>query len=103
MKRKKRRFQRLAAIVLCLCIPITSVTGFAAWDGYQSGSGEESGTVMIADMNLLTSITSATNLVPSTKITGDAMYTGRWNEHKSKGTMKINKVPRDWRILRPCS
>lgn len=97
MKRNKRRFKRLTAIVLSLCIPIVSVTGFAAWDGYQSsGSGEGSGTVMIADMNLLTSITSATNLVPSTKITGDAMYTGRWNEHKSKGSMKINKVPRDW-------
>ena len=93
MKRNKRRFKRLTAIVLSLCIPIVSVTGFAAWDGYQSsGSGEGSGTVMIADMNLLTSITSATNLVPSTKITGDAMYTGRWNEHKSKGSMKINKV-----------
>lgn len=97
MKRGKCRLRRLVSCILILCMLAVPMAGLAAWDGYQSSSNGETGnTVMIADMNLLSSITSATNLVPSTKVTGGAMYTGRWNEHTSKGAMRINKVPRDW-------
>lgn len=84
------------ALALILCMMCGTVGVQAAWDGYQEESDETSGeTVTVVDMNNIGNIT-ATVAAPSTKIRGNSLYSARWTNHTSNGTLTFNTVPRDW-------
>ena len=87
----------LVSCILILCMLAGTVSvGAEQWDGFVSGDGDEASQyVTILDMNKISNITAITNMVPSTKVKSDTLYTGRWTDHESKKYLDIN-VPRDW-------
>ena len=92
----KTVLKRCAAIMVSLIIfsGTADAANITRWDGYV-GLMTENSTDTIVDMNKL-GVISAAGLTPSSRIKGGAMFTGRWGEHLSKGTLTFNGVPRDW-------
>ena len=83
-------------MVLILCMLCGAIGVQAAWDGYQEESGEAGGeTVTVVDMNNIGNITT-TVAAPSTKIRGNSLYSARWTNHTSNGSLTFATVPRDW-------
>ncbi len=96
MKSLKKVFYKTAAFLTAFSVMVSSMSVFAAWDGYiEKDSGKANEEVVLVNMNNIGNVYRA-GAVPDEKYSARGGYTAHWKDHTATGILKFNTSERDW-------